>query len=208
MNTLVIRHHTPHSKFLIISALFILAFLERTVFDLGPNFELVTTVMVLASFYFGTKESFCLTFAIIAFSDRINGNSSIFLFTWSGFLIPALFINDFFKTISIKLPIKKSVHLPNFALKLTLLTSLGLFANLFFYIWTNFGVWLLDSFNMYPNTLRGLLMSYINGLPFLKYQIISTLLFLPLTKTIFSVLQNLFSSYKTSKNAFIISNQS
>jgi len=40
-------------------------------------------------------------------------------------------------------------------------------------------VWLLDSWNMYPDDLSGLMMSYVGGLPFLKLQLFSTLLFVP-----------------------------
>jgi len=164
-------------KYLLLVVLFLFAFLERTVYDLGPNIELVTTALVLSSFYFGKKSSFWLTFIIIALSDRIIGNSSIFIFTWSGFLIPAFLSSRFitlFKLISQRLTNLWS------GLKLIPLISVGLFSNLFFYLWTNFGVWLLDSWGMYPDTFQGLLLSYINALPFLRLQIASTLIFLPL----------------------------
>ena len=157
--------------------MFLFAFLERTVYDLGPNIELVTTALVLSSFYFGKKSSFWLTFAVIAFSDVVIGNSNIFLFTWSGFLIPAFLSSrliTLFKLISQRLTNLWS------GLKLIPLISVGLFSNLFFYLWTNFGVWLLDSWGMYPDTFQGLLLSYINALPFLKNQILSTFIFVPL----------------------------
>ena len=141
--------------------------MERVVYDLGPNIELVTAVMILSSFYFGKKESFWLTFAIIATTDRLIGNSNIFLFTWSGFLIPALFSSKLIKILRLKLRLK---------LLSPILT--GLSSNIFFYFWTNFGVWLLSG--MYPKTASGLLMSYFYALPFLKNQLISTLVFVPL----------------------------
>lgn len=157
------------AKNLFLTLLFLAAFLERVVFDLGPNIELVTMAMILASFYLGKKEAFWLTFAIIAFTDRLIGNGLIFLFTWSGFLIPAFFVNSVLKKLGTK-GIKEYVFG----------TGAGLGSNLFFYFWTNFGVWLLDSWNMYPNTFQGLMLSYINALPFLKYQMTSTLIFVPL----------------------------
>src|SRR3989344_8065379 len=92
-----------NSKHLILVLLFLAAFSERVAFDLGPNIELVTMAMILSSFYFGKKESFWLTFAIIAISDRIIGNSNIFLFTWSGFLVPALFTSGVIKFLRLKL---------------------------------------------------------------------------------------------------------
>ena len=166
-----------NTKYLSLILLFLLAFGERVFFDLGPNIELITMAMILTAYYFGKKESFWLTFAVIAFSDVVIGNSNIFLFTWSGFLIPALLSSrliTLFKLISQRLTNLWS------GLKLIPLISVGLFSNLFFYLWTNFGVWLLDSWGMYPDTFQGLLLSYINALPFLRLQIASTLIFLPL----------------------------
>jgi hypothetical protein len=160
-------------------ALFTLAFLERTAFDLGPNIELVTMAMVLSAYYFGKKESFWLTFAVIVATDRLIGNSNIFFFTWSGFLIPALLASGLLKRLKILI----TNHSSQFTKKIFTTMSLatvGITANIFFFLWTNFGVWFLDSWNMYPNTFQGLITSYINGLPFLRYQLASTIIFIPL----------------------------
>ncbi len=149
--------------------LFLLAFLERTVFDLGPNFELLTTAMVLSAYFLGGKYSFWLTFLVIAISDRFIGNSKIFLFTWSGFLIPALFSARLINFLKLRLKLKQ----------LNLIIT-GLSANFFFYIWTNLGVWLLDSWGLYSKDPAGLVRCYINALPFLKNQVCSSLIFIPL----------------------------
>jgi len=170
-------------SYIVLTVLFLAAFLERTVFDLGPNVELVTTAMVLSAFYFSKKDSFWLTLAIMVLTDLIIGNSRIFIFTWSGFLLPALFIK-----------MKKSNNYKN----IFTLTTTGLSSNIFFYLWTNFGVWLMSS--MYAKTPAGLVMSYMNGLPFLKYQVTSTLLFIPsfyfLIESYFFVTDKLFHSYR------------
>jgi hypothetical protein len=158
-------------KKLFLFILFLIAFLERTVWDLGPNFELVTTSMILASFYLGRKSSFWLTFAVIALTDRIIGNSKIFLFTWSGFLLPAFFVSDLIKNLKLKIK--------NYPIKTATLVGTGLLSNIFFYIWSNLGVWLLDSWGMYTKDLSGLIKCYIYALPFLKNQLISSLIFIP-----------------------------
>ena len=147
--------------------LFFLAFIERVLIDLGPNTELVTIAMLLSAAYLGRKQSFWLTFLILAATDLIIGNTNIFIFTWSGFLIPALVSAGVFKNFKAR-GLKKA----------GLGTLAGVGANLFFYFWTNFGVWLLSG--MYPKTASGLLMSYFYALPFLKNQLISTLVFVPL----------------------------
>lgn len=180
-------------KKLLLISLFLIAFLERTVFDLGPNVELVTTVMIFTSFYFGKKESSWLTLTVLILSDFIIGNTSIFLFTWTGFLIPALLSKNL---------INRSTQLTNQLLlkskisslldKLFSLTSTGLISNLFFFIWTNFGVWLLDSWEMYTKDLNGFIKCYINALPFLKNQILSSLIFIPLTLITISAAKHLY----------------
>lgn len=152
-------------KKLFVYSLFIIAFIERVWFDLGPNIELVTLATILSAFYLDKKNTFLLTFGMVALSDILIGNSNIFIFTWSGIMLPLLAIN-IFKNLK--------------ANSILAGTLAGISSNLFFFIWTNFGVWALDSWGMYPNTAFGLLQSYINGLPFLKYQLTSTLFFVPI----------------------------
>jgi len=55
----------------------------------------------------------------------------------------------------------------------TLLFASMVMANLFLWMWTNFGVWLGP---YYPHTLAGLLQCYWMALPFLKNSIISSLM--------------------------------
>ena len=161
---------------MLIVLFFIIAFLERTVFDLGPNVELITASMLLASVYLSRRQAFFLVLAVLAATDLFIGNSSIFIFTWSGFLLPALLLPHLLRRKS-SLPLRA--------------TGWGIVSNLFFFTWTNFGVWLLDSWNMYPNNIGGLMQSYIAGLPFLKHQLASTLLFVPLVFLAYSLLTRL-----------------
>lgn len=174
-------------KKLILPILLIAAILERTVFDLGPNFEFITTALILSAFYLGKKQSILLTFLILLISDTIIGNTNIFVFTWTGFLIPAFFASDVLKKIKLN--------------KILLGTGLGISSNIFFYLWTNFGVWALDSWGMYPNTMQGLTQSYINGIPFLKYQLVSTLLLLPVTFVVFETIKIIAIQSKSRKNS-------
>jgi hypothetical protein len=155
--------------------IFFLALIERVLFDLGPNIELITLATILSAFYSNGKTTFLLTLVVIAISDLLIGNTNIFLFTWSGFILPILVIN-IFKNLKINRVFSG--------------TLAGISSNIFFFLWTNFGVWALDSWGMYPNTALGLLQSYINGLPFLKYQLTSTLFFLPIGFLIYEVLSN------------------
>ena len=192
-------HKTPYTKHILLITLFLIAFLERTAFDLGANIELVTMAMILASFYLGRKEAFWLILAIMTTTDRVIGNTSILLFTWSGFLIPALLSKNLINRLtrltdlySYKAKITKTISL------LFPTISTGLASNLFFFLWTNFGVWLLDTWSMYPKTLQGIVMSYINGLPFLRNQFISSLIFIPLGIIAIEVSKLLHKKYVSS----------
>jgi hypothetical protein len=50
------------------------------------------------------------------------------------------------------------------------------FGALGFWLWTNFGTWLMTS-DMYPKTFMGLINCFIAGLPFLKNSLIASLLY-------------------------------
>lgn len=175
--------------------LFFLAFSERVLFDFGPNIELVTMALVISSFYFGWKESFWLIFTIMLFSDLIIGNTNIFIFTWTGFLLPAFVIQYF------------SIPKSSSRTKATTGTIAGILANGFFFIWTNFGVWLLSG--MYAKTAAGLLESYINALPFLRMQLISTFIFVPLGFVLTELIISLNKKYQMeNKLNYILSSRS
>jgi hypothetical protein len=126
-------------------------------------------------------------------SDLILGNTNIFIFTWSGFLIPSYFASIYLnkpKQSSIKLVGKSTIY--------------GLWTGIFFFLWTNFGVWLLDSWGMYTNDLAGLTQSYINALPFLRMQILSNLVIIPAG---FTTIESLKYIYTVISSKFSLSAQ-
>ena len=168
LKSIVERYDLPFLKFLICASLVSLALFERLVFDLGPNVELITLVTFIAAFYLGRKEALIVGITSLAISDIFIGNTSIALFTWSAYAVIALgawFNKRFAK---------------NWFSRILIGTGGGAIASFWFFLWTNFGVWLLDSWQMYPDNISGLLQSYIAGLPFLKLQLLGNLLFLPL----------------------------
>ncbi len=181
-------------KKIFIACIFVLALIERVWFDLGPNIELVTLASILAAFYVDKKASVFMTLGVIILSDLLIGNSNIFIFTWSGIIIPLFFVN-LFKNLKIN--------------RIGSATVMGITSNLFFYFWTNFGVWALDSWGMYPNTAIGLLHSFVNGLPFLKYQLTSTLFFVPTGFILYEIIfNNLLNKLKkpSALTSFIVKN--
>lgn len=155
-------------KHFFVLGLIVLALGERLWFDLGPNVELVTLATFLAAFYIGKKAALIVPLVTLAISDIFLGNTSIMLFTWSAYGVIALGA-VFIRRLPKRLWTRISVA-----------TGGGVVASLWFYVWTNFGVWLLDSWGMYPKTFVGLIVCYINGLPFLRNQLGGNLLLIPL----------------------------
>lgn len=146
-------------KKLSISLLLVLmAVSERIWFDLGPNVELVMTASVLGTILLGRKWGVGIALLSLIISDLVIGNSGIFVFTWSAFGLIAA----------------GSSWLKNKGWQWG--GVYGLAGALFFYGYTNFGVWLIGG--LYPHTLAGLMRSYWLGLPFLKIHAVSSMLLL------------------------------
>lgn len=170
-------------KTAIVIILVSLAVAERVFLDLGPNIELVTLVSLLAAIWLGRKAAIVVALASLIISDLLIGNRNIFLFTWSGFAVigwAAWLVTRFS------------------GLKQTLVGGVfGLTSAVWFYLWTNFGVWLIG--NLYPATFSGLIQSYYMGLPFLKLQAVSNMLILPGALTAVSLAANLKKEFLTIK---------
>lgn len=139
-----------------------LGILFRTVWHVGPNVEFVTAATLLAVTYLGRKAGFLVPLVIMTVSDLIIGNTNIFIFTWSAYLMIGILNGALVK--------KKNVVIRQ--------TLFGVVASLFFFLWTNFGVWALDSFGMYSKDLSGLVRAYFMGLPFLRFNLIGNLVFI------------------------------
>ncbi|MDP3964528.1 MAG: hypothetical protein Q8Q20_02630 [bacterium] len=149
-----------------IIALFLVGFgiISRTVFDIAPNVEFVTLLSLLAGAYLGGFWAVLVPLGIMFGSDMIIGNTNIFLFTWSAFLLGAsagLLLR--------KLRLNNKIVLAAF--------GAGMAFSIFFYLYTNFGVWLITPF--YEKNLGGLLYSYYLGLPFLKLNLIGNMIVVP-----------------------------
>jgi len=136
-----------------------------------PNFEVITALSLLSGSFLGGLFTAVVPTLMIFVSDLYFGNTSIFVFTWTAFIFIGVF-GSLFKRHSRKYFMK-------------MITG-GVISVLFFYLYTNFGWWLVSK--TYPMNFFGLLKCYIAGLPFLRNQIISVLIFIPLFLPLFSFL--------------------
>ena len=147
--------------------LIFLAVAERLWWDLGPNVELIMTASVLAAMYLGRNWGIAVALISLAISDLVLGNTMIMFFTWSGFALIALASG-----LIRRRPVVAGIY--------------GLASALWFYFYTNFGVWLIGG--LYPHTLAGLLQSYIMGLPFLRLHAVTSVLFLSVSVSLIEII--------------------
>lgn len=134
-----------------------------------PNVETMTAAALLAGALLGGGYTLLIPLASVAAFDLFYGNSPILLFTWSAWAIIGFF------GLIMKGRDKTSW-------KFTAgLTGMGIVSSLFFFFWTNFGVWLIGT--MYPKTASGLFTSYLMGIPFLRMQVLGNLIVVPIAAT-------------------------
>lgn len=162
-------------EFTTVIILVVLGVLSRTVFHINNNVEFVTAFAISSAFFMQRKSlSAVVVVGIMFITDLIIGNSSIFIFTWTGFLFISLL----------------GVILKNSRLKSLFISSeIGaVTGTLIFFFWTNFGVVVLS--NMYTKDLFGLIQSYQNGIPFLINQLLGNIIIVPLVFFIFKYFYN------------------
>ncbi len=159
----------------------ILGVLTRTIFDLGQNIEMVTAFAIVSGYFFNNKKlAFAVPLITMIVSDIFIKNTNIFLFTWSGFLFGPI-AGSLLRRLVNKFK-------GNFALGLVGSQGLGVVSTLVFFLWTNFGVWLIG--NMYVKDLSGLTLSYINAIPFLVNQLVGNLVIVPIVFVLGTVYYN------------------
>lgn len=133
-------------------------------FHIAPNLEIVTTASVLAAIILGLRAGIIVPLATMILSDLVIGNSSIFIFTWSAFVIIGLSASLLRKFN--KKPISQIVYSFGFAIA-------GSFT---FFVVTNFGVW---AQGWYPATWAGLADCFIMAIPFYRTMLIGNIILVP-----------------------------
>ena len=157
-------------KIIAAASLIIFGAISRYLLKDLPNVETITAVSLLAGSLLGGVWTLVVGLVTVALSDIFIGNSSILLYTWSAWAVMGVFGWLLCKR-------KKRAFWHSLEL-----TGMGFLGNMFFYLWTNFGVW--QEGWLYPGNFQGLLASYVAGLPFLKMQLIGTAVIVPLVSLV------------------------
>ncbi|WP_265521407.1 DUF6580 family putative transport protein [Oerskovia flava] len=151
--------------------------------DLGapPNLELVTAATFIATVLLRSRWAFVVPLAVTVVSDVVLGNTAIALFTWSAWLVVglgSLLVGD-----------RQGWR------RVGAGAVFGVGASLWFFAWTNFGVWLQSRGTWYPAGVEGLVASYVAGLPFLRTMLIGNLVLLPLAAGVTLLVERLETAH-------------
>ncbi|MFC8921621.1 DUF6580 family putative transport protein [Cellulosimicrobium sp. NPDC057127] len=136
--------------------------------DLGapPNLELVTAATFAATLLLRSRWAFVVPLAVTVVSDVVLGNTTIALFTWSAWLVVGLGSLLARDTSGWR--------------RVGAGAAFGVAGSLWFFLWTNFGVWLQSRGTWYAPGVDGLVASYVAGLPFLRTMLLGNLVLVPL----------------------------
>lgn len=164
--------HLTKKNIIIASLLIAFGIAGRMALLAYPNIETLTAVSVLAGALLGPTLGFVAALFSVIGSDMMIGNTSILVYTWSAWAIIGAS-----STLLKRNKTQLAVWPETFRYLLG-----GVASTLFFYVWTNFGVWHIGG--LYPHTVVDLIQSYINGLPFLRNQLLGNIVIVPATSLV------------------------
>ena len=155
-----------------------------------PNLEIITVLALIAGIYLGGVYMIIVPLAIIFLSDLVIGNNYIFIFTWTAFMFIGLFgylsrkkiCHSCGETCHSRTETRFSINSGGNPVSKTNYrfqnsVYLALASSIFFYLFTNFGWWLMSG--MYEHTLSGLIRCYYMAIPFFRNNLMGNLIFVP-----------------------------
>lgn len=170
MNESVRAGMKDRKTWLVAGGLVIAAVMWRLInwqYGIAPNLELVTASALVAATFLTRRLAIVVPLAIMAVSDLLIGNSSIALFTWSAFALIG----------ASGLALRRLKRKPGRLMLASL--GAGVAGSVFFFLFTNFGVWLLNDGTMYAKTWAGLVECYVMGLPFYRTMLLGNMVLVP-----------------------------
>lgn len=156
-----------NQKIAIITLLIISAVLWRLInnhYMIAPNLELITATSVIAALLFNYRAGMITAFGSMVVSDLIIGNSPIFIYTWTSFLL-----------IGAGAGLLKKINGKNTK---QIFASIGfaIISSLAFFLITNFGVWLEGWYSM---NLAGFIECFTLAIPFYRTMLIGNIILVP-----------------------------
>ena len=160
---------------MLIIGLLIIGLLSRII-PHAPNFTPIIAIALFSGTYLNKKYSLLIPFALYVISDLIIGLHGVVLFTWSSVIIIAALGQTLKKN-------KSFLRLAGYTLA----------SSVFFFIITNFGVWLTG---WYPKTYAGLVQCYTLAIPFFRVSLAGNLIYVTV---LFGIYQFVLNKLKDKK---------
>ncbi|MEM6396171.1 MAG: DUF6580 family putative transport protein [Bacteroidota bacterium] len=164
----------PESKrFFMLSAMVLLAAASRLL-PHPPNFTPLAAMALFGATYFRKSWlAWLVPFAALYLSDLVL-NNVVYAEAGTGFSFGVYWVVYLAFGLIVLLGF---AALRRKKLNVIRLLGVGIGATLLFFLVTNFWSWYTDPFDMYPNDISGLLLSYEMGLPFLRNSFLGNLVF-------------------------------
>jgi hypothetical protein len=152
--------------------------------DLGapPNLELATAATFAGALLLRNRAAAVAPLVVAVVSDLVLGNTSILVFTWSAWAVTGV----------------AAVLLPRFRggrhggwKRYATAFGFGVGSSVWFFLWTNFGVWVVSDGSWYPRTVGGLVDCYVAGLPFARPMLVGNLVLVPLAAGLVTLVERL-----------------
>ena len=173
----------------VVVALLVAAVVWRLVKDdLGapPNLELATAATFAGALLLRNRAAAVAPLVVAVVSDLVLGNTSILVFTWSAWAVTGV----------------AAVLLPRYSgrreggrrlgwKRYATALGFGVGCSVWFFLWTNFGVWVVGDGSWYPRTVGGLVDCYVAGLPFARTMLVGNLVLVPLAAGLVTLVERL-----------------
>lgn len=157
-------------SWMVAAALIVTAIIWRMInwnYSIAPNLEIVSASALVAAVFLNRRAAIVVPLTIMAISDILIGNSMILLFTWSAFALIGI----------AGLALRRFSGSPAKLMVASVGAAIG--GSVFFFLFTNFGVWFQGDGVTYAKTWAGLMECYAMGLPFYRTMILGNLVFVP-----------------------------
>lgn len=145
--------------------------LINSYYSLAPNLEIVIVSSLFAARFLPKYYALLVPLMIMLISDLFLGMSAITMYVWVAFIIIGLSGLVLRRASSVKQLLGQSF-------------VLGLVGSAFFFLATNFGVWMISDGTFYTSTWQGLVNCYLMGLPFYRTMFIGNMVFVPVFFTV------------------------
>lgn len=158
--------------------------------DVGapPNLELVTAASFATALLVRSPWAGFAPLAVAVTSDLVLGNDAVLWFVWSAWAVVGIGTVLASRWERRRPPAGGLAARPAVR-RLVAALGVAVGASVWFFVWTNLGVWLLGDGVWYPRTGAGLVSCYVAGLPFFRTMLLGNLVLVPAAAAVVTLVE-------------------